>query len=127
MSTNEGNEGRLLEEAQQVVDRAYQRIKVDRQYRRLSQALRKLGVTQIAGPSWCFINEDSLEITFGTVPKHRQNLFIEHMVDLGEVAESRVLERVLVGAPGTPKTEQLQLELWPDPSEDTYPNDGSRS
>ena len=63
MSTNEGNEGRLLEEAQQVVDRAYQRIKVDRQYRRLSQALRKLGVTQIAGPSWCFIDEDSLEIT----------------------------------------------------------------
>ena len=49
------------------------------------------------------------------------------MVDLGEVAESRVLERVLVGAPGTPSTEQLQLDLWPDPSEDTYPNDGSRS
>ena len=43
LSTNEGNERRLLEEAQQVVDRAYQRIKVDRQYRRLSKALRKLG------------------------------------------------------------------------------------
>ena len=76
MTTNNGNEGRLLDEAQRIVDRAYQRIKVERQYRRLCNALEKLGITQLVGTSWCSIDEDSLQIGFGALPEHRRSLFI---------------------------------------------------
>jgi hypothetical protein len=126
MTTN-GNEGRLLEEAQRITDRAYQRIKVDRQYRRLCNALGKLGITQIVGKSWCFIDEDSLQISFGALPEHRQSLFIEHLVDVAEEVESRVTDRVLVGAPGSRPEEQLQLDLGLDFSEGTDPQAGGRS
>ena len=126
MTTN-GNEGRLLEEAQRIVDRAYQRIKVDRQYRRLCNALGKLGITQIVGKSWCFIDEDSLQISFGALPEHRRSLFIEHLVDVAEEVESRVTDRVLVGAPGSHPEEQLQLDLGLDFSEGTDTQAGGRS
>jgi hypothetical protein len=126
MTTN-GNEGRLLEEAQRIMDRAYQRIKVDRQYRRLCNALGKLGITQIVGKSWCFIDEDSLQISFGALPEHRRSLFIEHLVDVAEEVESRVTDRVLVGAPGSRPEEQLQLDLGLDFSEGTDPQAGGRS
>jgi hypothetical protein len=114
MTTSNGNEGRLLEEAQRIVDRAYQRIKVDRQYRRLCNALRKLGITQIVGTSWCFIDEDSLQISFGALPEHRRSLFVEHLADLADEAESAIRERVLVGAPGVTGPEQLRFDLGPD-------------
>ncbi|MDP7067889.1 MAG: hypothetical protein QF637_09720 [Acidimicrobiales bacterium] len=126
MTTN-GNEGRLLEEAQRIVDRAYQRIKVDRQYRRLCNAFGKLGITQIVGKSWCFIDEDSLQISFGALPEHRRSLFIEHLVDVAEEVESRVTDRVLVGAPGSHPEEQLQLDLGLDFSEGTDTQAGGRS
>ena len=127
MTTSNGNEGRLLEEAQRIVDRAYQRIKVDRQYRRLCNALRKLGITQIVGTSWCFIDEDSLQISFGALPEHRRSLFIEHLVDFADEAGSGVRERVLVGAPAATDPEQLRFDLGPDFSEGTSPEQGSRS
>jgi hypothetical protein len=114
MTTSNGNEGRLLEEAQRIVDRAYQRIKVDRQYRRLCNALRKLGITQIVGTSWCFIDEDSLQISFGALPEHRRSLFIEHLADLADEAESAIRERVPVGARGATGSEQLRFDLGPD-------------
>ena len=126
MTTN-GNEGRLLEEAQRIVDRAYQRIKVDRQYRRLCNALGKLGITQIVGKSWCFIDEDSLQISFGALPEHRRSLFIEHLVDLGDEAGSGVRERVSVGARGAAGPEQLRFDLGPDFSGGTSPGQGSCS
>jgi len=50
MTTSNGNEGRLLEEAQRIVDRAYQRIKVDRHYRRLSTTGLCLAVPRCATP-----------------------------------------------------------------------------
>ena len=127
MTTSNGNEGRLLEEAQRIVDRAYQRIKVDRQYHRLCSALRRLGITQIVGTSWCFIDEDSLQISFGALPEHRRSLFIEHLVDLADEAGSGVRERVLVGAPGATGPEQLRVDLGPDFSEGTSPEQGSCS
>ena len=127
MTTSNSNEGRLLEEVQRIVDRAYQRIKVDRQYRRLCNALRKLGITQIVGTSWCFIDEDSLQISFGALPEHRRSLFIEHLVDFADEAGSGVRERVLVGAPAATDPEQLRFDLGPDFSEGTSPEQGSRS
>ena len=127
MTTSNGNEGRLLEEAQRIVDRAYQRIKVDRQYRRLCNALGKLGITQIVGTSWCFIDEDSLQISFGALPEHRRGLFIEHLVDLADEVGSGVGERVLVGAPGVAGPEQLRFDLGPDFSGGTSPEQGSCS
>ena len=126
MTTSNGNEGRLLEEAQRIVDRAYQRIKVDRQYRRLCNALGKLGITQIVGTSWCSIDEDSLQISFGALPEHRRSLFIEHLVDLAGEVESAVLERVSVGAPGAAGPEQLRFDLGPDFPAGTGTDDGSR-
>jgi len=127
MTTSNGNEGRLLEEAQRIMDRAYQRIKVDRQYRRLCNALGKLGITQIVGKSWCFIDEDSLQISFGALPEHRRSLFIEHLVDLGDDAGSGIGERVLVGAPGVTSPEQLRFDLGSDFSGGTSPEQGSCS
>ena len=127
MTTSNGNQSRLLEEAQRIVDRAYQRIKVERQYRRLCNALGKLGITQIVGTSWCFIDEDSLHISFGALPEHRRSLFIEHLVDLGHEAESGARERVLVGAPGVTGPEQLRFDLGPDFSGETSPEQGSCS
>ena len=127
MTTSNGNEGRLLEEAQRIVDRAYQRIKTDRQYRRLCNALGKLGITQIVGTSWCFIDEDSLQISFGAPPEHRRSLFIEHLVDLADEVGSGVRERVLVGAPGATGPEQLRFDLGPDFSGGTSPEKGSCS
>ena len=50
MTTSNGNEGRLLEEAQRIVDRAYQRIKVDRHYRRLSTTGLCLAVPRCVTP-----------------------------------------------------------------------------
>ena len=94
MTTSNGNEGRLLEEAQRIVDRAYQRIKVDRQYRRLCNALGKLGITQIVGTSWCFIDEDSLQISFGALPEHRRSLFSPHLVRLSAEEGPRIREPV---------------------------------
>jgi len=127
MTTSNGNEGRLLEEAQRIVDRAYQRIKVDRQYHRLCNALRKLGITQIVGTSWCFIDKDSLQISFGALPEHRRSLFIEHLVDLADEVGSGVRERVPVGAPGATGPEQLRLDLGPDSPGGTSPEQGSCS
>ena len=127
MTTSNGNEGRLLEEAQRIVDRAYRRIKVDRQYRRLCNALRRLGITQIVGTSWCFIDEDSLQISFGALPEHRRSLFIEHLVDLADEVGSGVRERVPVGAPGATGPEQLRLDLGPDSPGGTSPEQGSCS
>ena len=126
MTTSNGNEGRLLEEAQRIVDRAYQRIKVDRQYRRLCNALGKLGIAQIVGTSWCFIDEDSLQISFGALSEHRRSLFIEHLVDLGHEAESGVRERVLVGVPGVTGPEQLRFDLGPDFPAGSGTDDGGR-
>ena len=127
MTTSNSNEGRLLEEVQRIVDRAYQRIKVDRQYRRLCNALRKLGITQIVGTSWCFIDEDSLQISFGALPEHRRSLFIEHLVDFADEAGSGARERVLVGAPGARGPEQLRFDLGPDFSGGTSSEQGSCS
>ena len=127
MTASNGNEGRLLEEAQRIVDRAYQRIKIDRQYRRLCNALEKLGITQIVGTSWCFIDEDSLQISFGALPEHRRSLFIEHLVDLADEVGSGVRERVPVGAPGATGPEQLRLDLGPDSPGGTSPEQGSCS
>ena len=127
MATNSGDEGRLLDETQRIVDRAYQRIKVERQYRRLCNALRKLGITQIVGTSWCFIDEDSLQISFGALPEHRRSLFIEHLVDLADEAGSGVRERVSVGVRGTVGPEQLRFDLGPDFSGGTSPEQGSCS
>ena len=95
MTTSNGNENRLLEEAQRIVDRAYQRIKIDRQYRRLCNALRRLGITQIVGTSWCSIDEDTLQIGFGVLPEHRRSLFIEHLVDLAHEAGDILLGDIL--------------------------------
>ena len=127
MTTSNSNEGRLLEEVQRIVDRAYQRIKVDRQYRRLCNALGKLGITQIVGASWCFIDEDSLQISFGALPEHRRSLFIEHLVDFADEAGSGVRERVLVGAPAATDPEQLRFDLGSDFSEGTSPKQGNCS
>ena len=127
MTTSNSNEGRLLEEVQRIVDRAYQRIKVDRQYRRLCNALRKLGITQIVGTSWCFIDKDSLQVSFGALPEHRRSLFIEHLVDLADEVGSGVRERVPVGAPGATGPEQLRLDLGPDSPGGTSPEQGSCS
>ena len=127
MTTSNSNEGRLLEEVQRIVDRAYQRIKVDRQYRRLCNALGKLGITQIVGASWCFIDENSLQISFGALPEHRRSLFIEHLVDFADEAGSGVRERVLVGAPAATDPEQLRFDLGPDFSEGTSPEQGNCS
>ena len=127
MTASNGNEGRLLEEAQRIVDRAYQRIKVDRQYRRLCNALGKLGITQIVGTSWCFIDEDSLQISFGALPEHRRSLLIEHLVDLADEAGSGIRERVLVGAPVVTVSKQLHFDLGPDFSGGTSPGHGSGS
>ena len=127
MTTSNSNEGRLLEEVQRIVDRAYQRIKVDRQYRRLCNALGKLGITQIVGTSWCFIDKDSLQISFGALPEHRRSLFIEHLVDLADEVGSGVRERVPVGAPGATGPEQLRLDLGPDSPGGTSPEQGSCS
>ena len=127
MTTSNGNEGRLLEEAQRIVDRAYQRIKTDRQYRRLCNALGKLGITQIVGTSWCFIDEDSLQISFCALPEHRRSLFIEHLVDLADEGGFGVRERVPVGAPGATGPEQLRLDLGPDSPGGTSPEQGSCS
>ena len=127
MTSSNGNEGRLLEEAQRIVDRAYQRIKVDRQYHRLCNALRRLGITQIVGTSWCSIDEDTLQISFSALPEHRRSLFIEHLVDLGDDAGSGIGERVLVGAPGATGPEQLRLDLGPDFPGGTNPEHGSGS
>ena len=126
MTTSNSNEGRLLEEAQRIVDRAYQRIKVDRQYHRLCNALRRLGITQIVGTSWCSIDEDTLQIGFGAVPEHRRSLFIEHLVDLAHEAGSDIRERVPVGAPGNAGPEQLRFDLGPDFPAGTGTDDGSR-
>ena len=126
MTASNGNEGRLLEEAQRIVDRAYQRIKVDRQYHRLCNALRRLGITQIVGTSWCSIDEDTLQIGFGVLPEHRRSLFIEHLVDLAHEAGSAIRERVPVGAPGNTGPEQLRFDLGPDFSAGTGTDDGSR-
>ena len=127
MTTSNGNEGRLLEEAQRIVDRAYQRIKIDRQYRRLCNALGKLGITQIVGTSWCFIDKDSLQISFGALPAHRRSLFIEHLVNLAAEVGSGVRARVPVGAPGATGPEQLRLALGPDSPGGTSPEQGSCS
>jgi hypothetical protein len=127
MTTNNGNEGRLLDEAQRIVDRAYQRIKVERQYRRLCNALRKLGITQIVGTSWCFIDEDSLQISFGALPEHRRSLFIEHLADLVDETGSAIRERVSVGARGATGPEQLRFDLGPDFSGGASPEQGSCS
>jgi hypothetical protein len=127
MNTNSGDEGRLLDETQRIVDRAYQRIKVERQYRRLSTALRKLGVTGLVGNSWCFIDEDSLEISFGALPDGRLGLFIEHLVDLAEEVDLNVRERVLVGSPEAMGPEQLQLDLGPDFTGGTNPQSNDRA
>ena len=127
MTTSNGNEGRLLEEAQWIVDRAYQRIKIDRQYRRLCNALGKLGITQIVGTSWCFIDKDSLQVSFGALPEHPRSLFIEHLVDLADEVGSGVRERVPVGAPGATGPEQLRLDLGPDSPGGTSPEQGSCS
>ena len=126
MTTSNGNEGRLLEEVQRIMDRAYQRIKVDRQYRRLCNALRRLGITQIVGTSWCFIDEDNLQISFGALPEHRRSLFIEHLVDLADEAGSAIRERALVGARGATGPEQLRFDLGPDFPAGTSTDDGSR-
>ena len=126
MTTSNGNEDRLLEEAQRIVDRAYQRIKVDRQYHRLCNALVKLGITQIVGASWCSIDEDTLQIGFGALPEHRRSLFIEHLVDLGDEAGSAIRERVPVGAPGNTGPEQLRFDLGLDFPTGTGNEDGSR-
>ncbi len=126
MTTSNGNEGRLLEEAQRIVDRAYQRIKVDRPYRRLCNALERLGITQIVGKSWCSIDEDSLQISFGALPEHRRSLFIEHLVDLADEAGSAIRERALVGARGARGPEQLRFDLGPDFPAGTSTDDGSR-
>ena len=126
MTTSNGNEGRLLEEAQRIVDRAYQRIKVDRQYHRLCNALRRLGITQIVGTSWCSIDEDTLQIGFGALPEHRRSLFIEHLVDLAYEAGPGISERVPVGAPGNTVPEQLRFDLGPDFPAGTGTDDGSR-
>ena len=127
MTTSNSNEGRLLEEVQRIVDRAYQRIKIDRQYRRLCNALGKLGITQIVGTSWCFIDKDSLQVSFGALPEHRRSLFIEHLVDLADEVGSGVRERVPVGAPGATGPEQLRLDLGPDSPGGTSPEQGSCS
>ena len=127
MTTSNGNEGRLLEEAQRIVDRAYQRIKIARQDRRLCNALGTLGITQIVGTSWCFIDKDSLQISFGALPEHRRSLFIEHLVDLADEVGSGVRERVPVGAPGATGPEQLRLDLGPDSPGGTSPEQGSCS
>ena len=127
MTTSTGNEGRLLEEAQRIVDRAYQRIKIDRQYRRLCNALGKLGITQIVGTSWCFIDKDSLQVSFGALPEHRRSLFIEHLADLADEVGSGVRERVPVGAPGATGPEQLRLDLGPDSPGGTSPEQGNCS
>ena len=127
MTTSNSNEGRLLIEAQRIVDRAYQRIKIDRQYRRLCNALGKLGITQIVGTSWCFIDKDSLQVSFGALPEHRRSLFIEHLVDLADEVGSGVRERVPVGAPGATGPEQLRLDLGPDSPGGTSPEQGSCS
>ena len=126
MTTSNGNEGRLIEEAQRIVDRAYQRIKVDRQYHRLCNALQRLGITQIVGTSWCSIDEDTLQIGFGVLPEHRRSLFIEHLVDLAHEAGSAIRERVPVGAPGNMGPEQLRLDLGPDFPAGTSTGDGNR-
>ena len=126
MTTSNGNEGRLLEEAQRIVDRAYQRIKVDRQYHRLCNALRRLGITQIVGTSWCSIDEDTLQIGFGVLPEHRRSLFIEHLVDLAHEAGSGIRARVPVGAPANTGPEQLRFDLGPDFPAGTGTDDGSR-
>ena len=126
MTTSNGNEGRLLEEAQRIVDRAYQRIKVDRQYHRLCNALRRLGITQIVGTSWCAIDEDTLQIGFGVLPEHRRSLFIEHLVDLAREAGSAIRDRVPVGAPGNTGPEQLRFDLGPDFPAETGTDDRSR-
>ena len=126
MTTSNGNEGRLLEEAQWIVDRAYQRIKVERQYRRICNALGKLGITQIVGTSWCFIDEDSLQISFGALPEHRRSLFIEHLVDLADEAGSAIRERIPVGARGATGPEQLRFDLGPDFPAGSGTDDGGR-
>ena len=126
MTTSNSNEGRLLEEVQRIVDRAYQRIKVDRQYRRLCNALGKLGITQIVGTSWCFIDEDSLQISFGALPEHRRSLFIEHLVDLVDETGSAIRERVPVGARGATGSEQLRFDLGPDFPAGSGTDDGGR-
>ena len=126
MTTSSGNEGRLLEEARRIVDRAYQRIKVDRQYRRLCNALRRLGITQIVGTSWCSIDEDSLQIGFGALPEHRRSLFIDHLVDLADEAGSAIRERVPVGARGATCSEQLRFDLGPDFPAGSGTDDGRR-
>ena len=127
MSNSNDNDNLVLEEACRVVDRAYRRIRVDRQYRRLRTALRKLGITQIVGDSWVSIDEESVEICFGPVPTHRLAMFIEHLVDVAEEVESRVADRVMVGAPGSRRGEQLQLDLGLDFLEGTDPQAGGRS
>ena len=126
MTTSNGNEGRLLDEAQRIVDRAYQRIKVGRQHHRLCNALQRLGITQIVGTSWCAIDEDTLQISFGVLPEHRRSLFIEHLVDLASEAESAIRDRVPVGAPGNTGPEQLRFDLGPDFPAGTGTDGGSR-
>ena len=127
MSNSNENDNLVLEEACRVVDRAYRRIRVDRQYRRLRTALRKLGITQIVGDSWISIDEESVEIRFGSVPKHRFAMLVEHLVDVAKEVEYPVADRVPVGAPGSRHGEQLQLDLGLDFLEGTDPQAGGRS
>ena len=98
MSNLNENDRSLLEEVRWIIDRAYRRIRLDQQHRRLQRALRILGISQIVGDSWASIDEENIEIRFNPIPKDRLAILVEHLVDLSEIMESRTNRRTLVSA-----------------------------
>ena len=110
----QSNEALVLADLAAIVEQSHQRLRRERQLRRLGRALQRLGITGITGGSWTDLNPEKPEIVFHPLRADRFIMLIAHLEDLADLIkdQKQVPAPVTVGGVHIHHVEQLRINFW---------------
>ena len=108
----QSNEDLVLADLAAIVEQSHQRLRRERQLRRLGRALQRLGITSITGGLWTVLDEDD-EVSFNPIRADRFIMLIAHLEDLADLIkdQKQVAAPVTVGGVHIHHVEQLQIQF----------------
>ena len=108
----ESNEELVLADLAAIVEQSHQRLRRERQLRRLGRALQRLGITGITGGSWTDLDEEA-EIFFHPLRADRFIMLIAHLEDLADLIkdQKQVPASVTVGGVHIHHVDQLAINF----------------
>ena len=109
----QSDEALVLADLAAIVEQSHQRLRRERQLRRLGRALQRLGITGITGGSWTVLDEEA-SITFTPIRADRFIMLIAHLEDLADLIkdQKQVPAPVTVGGVHIHHVEQLRINFW---------------